>query len=165
MTERSRTGCRSFECPLHRLSVLIESTRPRATALVARSCNGLWRIPVVGLVHAGRISFCSTSANGEIARPLGLIYSRSFRLDGRSSLGRVAPCLVPHLLSDPRSLTSSLTNAGGSFAGEWSRTTGLESYVGCLASTNQQTYRTPQPGSWWNCTPIRPTLASSLGMR
>ena len=64
----------------------------------------------------------------------GLTYSRSVRPESRSPLANgVAPCLVSHLLIDPRSLTSFLMNVEALFAGERSHTTAAEGSVGSLA--------------------------------
>ena len=94
----------------------------------------------------------------------GLTYSRSVRPESRLSLANgVAPCLVPHLLIDPRSLTSSLMNVGASFAGEQSRTTGARGLGWFSCSTSHQTYRTSQPGLWWNCTPIPSNAGVTVG--
>ena len=94
----------------------------------------------------------------------GLTYSRSVRPESRSSLANgVAPCLVRHLLIVPRSLTSSLRNVGALFAGERSRTTGARGLGWFSCSTNHQTYRTSQPGLWWNCTPIPCTAGVTVG--
>jgi hypothetical protein len=85
----------------------------------------------------------------------GLTYSRSVRPESRSPFANgVAPCQVPRLLIDPSSLTNSLMNVGGSFAGERSRMTSARGLGWFSCSTNHQTYRTSQPGLWWNCTPI-----------
>jgi len=85
----------------------------------------------------------------------GLTNSRSVRPESRSSLANgVARCLALHLLIDPRSLTSSFMNVGDSFAGERSCTTSARGLGWFSCSTNHQTYRTSQPGLWWNYTPI-----------
>ena len=82
----------------------------------------------------------------------------------RSSLANgVAQCLVPHLLIDPRSLTSSLMNAGGSFAGERSPTTVARGLGWFSCFTSHQTYRTSRPGLWWNCTPIPSNAGGTAG--
>jgi hypothetical protein len=94
----------------------------------------------------------------------GLTYSRSIRPESRSSLANgVAPCLVPHLLIDRRSLTNSLMNVGASFAGERSRMTSARGLGWFSCSTNRQTYRMSQPGLWWNCTPIPSTAGANVG--
>jgi len=97
--------------------------------------------------------------NGGVAMSCGLTYSWSIRPESRSSLANgVAPCLVPHPLIDPRSLTSSLMSVGASFADVRSRTTSVRGLGWFSCSMNHQTYRTSQPGLWWNCTPI-PSIA------
>jgi hypothetical protein len=94
----------------------------------------------------------------------GLIYSRSVRTECRSPLANgVAPCPVPRLNINPRSLTSSLMNVGASFAGERSRTTSARGLGWFSCSTNHQTCRTSQPGLWWNCTPIPSTAGVTVG--
>jgi DDE superfamily endonuclease len=94
----------------------------------------------------------------------GLIYSQSVRLESRSSLANgVAPCLVPQLAIDPRSLTSSLMNVGGSFAGERSRTTSARGLGWFSCSTNHRTCRTSQREVWSNCTPIPCNAGGTVG--
>ena len=69
-----------------------------------------------------------------------LIYCQSVRPERRSSLANGGvPCLVPHPWIDPCSPTSSSMNAGNSFAGEQSRTTGARGpgWFSCCA--NHQT--------------------------
>jgi len=93
-----------------------------------------------------------------------MTYSRSVRPESRSSLANgVAPCLVPHLLIDPRSLTSSSMNAGSSFAGERSRTTSARGLGWFFCSTNRQAYRTSRPVLWWNCPPIPSNAGVAVG--
>ena len=93
-----------------------------------------------------------------------LIYSQSVRPESRSSFANgVAPCLVPRLWIDPRSPSSSSMNAGGLFAGERSRTTGARGPGWFSCCTNHQTYRTSQPGLWWNCTPIPSNAGVAVG--
>jgi hypothetical protein len=94
----------------------------------------------------------------------GLTYSERIRPGSRSSLANgVAPCLVPHLLIDPRSLTNSLVNVGALFAGERSRTTGAKGLGWFSCSTNHQTYRMSRLVLSWNCTPIPSNAGVAAG--
>ena len=94
----------------------------------------------------------------------GLTYSRSDWPESRSPLANgVAPCQVPHLSTDPRSLTSSLMNVGALFAGGRSSTASARGLGWFSCSMNHQTYRTSQPGLWWNCTPIPCTAGVIVG--
>ena len=94
----------------------------------------------------------------------GLTYSGSARPERRLSLANgVAPCLVPHLLIDLRSLTSSLRNVGASLAGEQFRTTGARGLGWFSCYTNPQTYRTSRPGLWWSYTPTPSTAGVTVG--
>jgi hypothetical protein len=58
-----------------------------------------------------RTKWSQFSINGGVAMSRGLIYSRSIRPESRSPRANgVAACQVPHLMIDPRSLTSSFPN-------------------------------------------------------
>ena len=94
----------------------------------------------------------------------GLTYSQSVRSDDRSSFANgVAPCQAPHPSTGPRSLTSSLIYVGALFAGEPSRTANTRGHGWSSCSTNHLTYRTSQPGLWWNCTPFPSTAGVTVG--
>jgi hypothetical protein len=94
----------------------------------------------------------------------GLTYSLSVRLENRSPLANgVAPCPAPHLLIDPRFLTSSLLNVEALFVGEWSRAFSTRGLGWSSCSTNHLTCRTSQPGHWWNCTPLPSTAGVTVG--
>ena len=69
----------------------------------------------------------------------------------------------PAPLTDPRSLTSSLMNVGALFAGGRSSTASARGLGWFSCSTNHLTYRTSQPGLWWNCTPIPCTAGVTVG--
>jgi hypothetical protein len=95
---------------------------------------------------------------------LGLTYSRSVRLENRSLLANgVAPCLAPHLSTDPRSRSSSLIDVGASFAGELCPAPSTRGRGWSSCSTNHLTYRTSPPGPEWNCTPIPSTGGATAG--
>jgi hypothetical protein len=102
--------------------------------------------------------------NGGVAMLRGLTYARSVRPESRSPLANgVAPCLAPRLSTDPRSLSSSLMNAGDSFAGERSSTASARGLGWFSCSMNHLAYRTSQPGLWWNFTPIPCTAGVTVG--
>src|SRR5271157_4352622 len=134
------------------------------------------QVPWTSLRSRNRLPSCSTSTickrskwslftiNGRVAMARGLTYSQSVRSDDRSSFANgVAPCQAPHPLTGPRSLTSSLIYVGALFAGELSRTANTRGHGWSSCSTNHLTYRTSQPGLWWNCTPIPSTAGVTVG--
>jgi DDE superfamily endonuclease len=95
----------------------------------------------------------------------GTAYSWRVRLENRSPLANgVAPCLAPEHSTAPRSLTSSLTNVGALFVGEWCRTANTRGLDWPSCSTNLLSYRTSQPGLWWNCTPIPSASGVTVGL-
>src|SRR5271157_5785377 len=134
------------------------------------------QVPWTSLRSRNRLPSCSTSTickrskwslftiNGRVAMARGLTYSQSVRSDDRSSFANgVAPCQAPHPLTGPRSLTSSLIYVGALFAGELSRTANTRGHGWSSCSTNHLTYRTSQPGLWWNCTPFPSTAGVTVG--
>ena len=93
-----------------------------------------------------------------------MAYSRCVRPESRSLLANgVAPCQALLLLTDPRSLTSSLISVGASFAGELSRTPSARGLGWFSCSMNRQTCRTWQRELWWNCTPVPSTAGAIAG--
>jgi hypothetical protein len=93
-----------------------------------------------------------------------LAYSRGVRPESRSPLANgVAPCQALLLLNAPRSLTNFLISVGTLFAGEMSRMPSARGLGWFSCFMNRRTYRTLQPGPWWNCTRIPSTAGANVG--